>query len=124
MRVISRRPFGSGIGSSNSRDQPPSMARGIVIICKAARQPWWGILIARITSGARHPGTAALARVLASPRPVRMVFANPTAVFAKGALHSGAASASASKSRCGWSGFPAMALCWRLQFTYQPPDRI
>jgi hypothetical protein len=63
------------------------MTRGIVIVYKAARQPWRGILVARVAPWARHAGTAARARVRASPRPLRMVLANPSTVFAPRAFH-------------------------------------
>jgi len=48
-------------------------------------KPFWHlriIVIAHIAIGARHSGTAAWAGVLAFPRLIGMIFANPAAVLA------------------------------------------
>jgi hypothetical protein len=61
--------------------------RGIVIIYKAARQSWRGILIARIAVQAGHARAAASARMRALPWSLAMEFADPAAILAKLALH-------------------------------------
>jgi hypothetical protein len=84
-KVTNVLPLGNGTGSSNARDQ--SVTRDIVIIVKAGRHTWRVILVARITFGAGHTSAATLTRMRASPRPLRMVLANPTAIFAERAFH-------------------------------------
>jgi hypothetical protein len=62
------------------------VARGIVIVYKAAWQPWRSIFVARIASQTGHTGTVTRARVRAGPWSLRMILANPAAVLAAGAL--------------------------------------
>src|SRR6478609_9496953 len=81
MSVRSWRPLGSGIGSSNSRDQPRSVSRGVVIVFKAGRQPWRALPSLGLHI-AGHAGATAFARLLATPRPLGMVLANPTTPIA------------------------------------------
>jgi hypothetical protein len=110
MSVTSCRPFANGIGSSNFRDYPFPVARGIVIVCKAAWQPWRSVFVAWIAVWTRHTGATALARMLAGPWSLGMILANPSTVFAAGALHS---LVIRDKNKGRWSRRP-------LSFEYDP----
>ena len=83
--MTSWRPFGSKIGSSNSRDQ--SVSRGIVIVVIAGLHTWRSIFVAGIARRAGHAGTAALTRMSAKPRLFGMILANLAAIVAPCALH-------------------------------------
>jgi hypothetical protein len=84
-KLITVLPLGSGIGSSNSRDQ--SVTRDIVIIVITGRHTWRGIFVAGIACRAGHAGTAARTRMGAEPRLLGMILANPAAIGASRAFH-------------------------------------
>jgi hypothetical protein len=87
-RVRSVRPPGSGIGSSNSRDQPRLLMAPALLVefgLKALRHP--RIVVARVAAWTRSAGGAAGAGVLTLPWFIGVAFRNPAAVLAEGAFH-------------------------------------
>ena len=81
------RSMGSGIGSSNSRDQPRSLITRHIVVVKAGWHSWRSIFVAGIARWARHPGTAARARMRAEPWLIGMVLTDPSATIAMDAFH-------------------------------------
>jgi hypothetical protein len=65
---------------------PPAML-GVPYDLHPCERPWRRRLIARITSGAGHSGTTALARIVSVPGATWMVLTNPETTLASGALH-------------------------------------
>jgi hypothetical protein len=68
------------------RDQSMTPAVLIHVYSEAVQRPWLRVII-HIAIAARHPRTAAWAGVLAFPRPMGMIFADPAAVLAEQAFH-------------------------------------
>jgi hypothetical protein len=74
------------------------------------------IVIAQIAIAARHSGTAAWAGVLAFPRLIGMIFANPSAILADQAFHSCslARRASSSQLKFGRTSAPFWPQTWQV----------
>src|ERR1700722_1628502 len=78
--------MGSGIGSSNFRDQPRSMTQSIVVV-KTGCHSWRSNFVAGIARWARHTGGTARAGMRAEPWLIGMVLTDPSATIAMEAFH-------------------------------------
>jgi hypothetical protein len=88
----------SAIGAALSQLVCDSVAPALVVGAESRRHPRSVLIVRHVASRAGSAGTAAIARARALPRPIEMIFADPSAAVAALANH-------ANRSAPAWVSF-------------------